>query len=134
MLPSLFLVFVPYQSTLERLVTLAQMCVVYEGLVSMGQERLTVRYGATKMYHTILQNMIIQAFIVVLVSRGDNSLEVNQGTLAFAILTTFCQATTTLHVLDKQQQRNHSFIIRRLLPTSHFITTKQISPHIAHNE
>lgn len=65
-LPSVLVAAIPYQSLIERLLTILQLRIVYEALISMNQERLTVRYGAVQMLHTVLENipqMIIQAFI-----------------------------------------------------------------------
>lgn len=100
LLPSVFICLIPYQSTIERFLTVIQMRIVYEGLISMGQERLTVRFGATQMYHTVLQNVpqaMMQSFMLALVLRGENNFGGDRTSLILAILTTVYQSTATFH-------------------------------------
>eukprot|EP01033_Poteriospumella_lacustris_P003039 gene3039-2224_t len=100
LLPSVFICLIPYQSVIERFLTVIQMRIVYEGLISMGQERLTVRFGATQMYHTVLQNVpqaMMQSFMLALVLRGENNFGGDRTSLILAILTTVYQSTATFH-------------------------------------
>lgn len=99
-LPSVFIFCIPYQSIIERVLTLLQLRIIYEGLISMGQERLTVRFGATQMYHTVLQNVpqaVMQTYMLALLYQGNDSLHSNSTTLFLAIMSTVYQSTTTFH-------------------------------------
>lgn len=99
-LPSVFIFCIPYQSIVERVLTLLQLRIIYEGLISMGQERLTVRFGATQMYHTVLQNVpqaVMQTYMLALLYEGNDSLSSNKTSLLLAIISTVYQSTTTFH-------------------------------------
>jgi len=66
-LPSCYMALMPYQSIMERLVTILQLRVAYEALKSMGQEKTSVRFGAMEMIQTVLQNcpqLILQSLII----------------------------------------------------------------------
>jgi hypothetical protein len=50
-LPIVVMAVMPYQTLLERAVTICNMRLVYEALRSMGQERFTLFYGACHEFH-----------------------------------------------------------------------------------
>ena len=103
-LPSLLIALVPYQSLVERVLTLLQLRLVYEALLSMNQDRLTVRYGAVQMLHTVLENlpqMVIQGYLLSL-SHGkkedDDSDDgsVSSTTVVFALVTSLLSSAKKL--------------------------------------
>ncbi|CAE7816160.1 ACBP1, partial [Symbiodinium microadriaticum] len=76
LLPSLLVAAIPYQSLVERLLTILQLRLVYEALLSLNQDRLTVRYGAVQMLHTVLENipqMMIQGYLLATASRNSDA-------------------------------------------------------------
>ena len=67
LLPSVYMALAPYQTVFERIITLMQLRVAYEALVSMNIEKTTVRFGAMYMIQTVFQSspqLLLQSSIL----------------------------------------------------------------------